>query len=79
MKGDLKVLTWEYTSNTRVAEFALRRLEDPVPRSGNAYEETDPHSLAGNPFYGRGGPKRVTLSCEIEKTGFFLDIRGMST
>ncbi len=28
MKGDLKVLTWEYTSNTRVAEFALRRLED---------------------------------------------------
>ena len=28
MKGDLKVLTWEYTNNTRVAEFALRRLED---------------------------------------------------
>ena len=28
MKGDLKVLTWEYTSNTRVAEFALRRLKD---------------------------------------------------
>jgi len=28
MQGDLKVLTWEYTSNTRVAEFALRRLED---------------------------------------------------
>jgi hypothetical protein len=28
MKGDLKVLTWEYTSNTRVAEFALRRLDD---------------------------------------------------
>lgn len=28
MKGDLKVLTWEYTTNTRVAEFALRRLED---------------------------------------------------
>jgi hypothetical protein len=28
MKGDLKILTWEYTSNTRVAEFALRRLEE---------------------------------------------------
>jgi len=28
MKGDLKVLTWEYTSNTRVAEFALRRLAE---------------------------------------------------
>lgn len=27
MKGDLKVLTWEYTSNTRVAEFALQRLK----------------------------------------------------
>ena len=28
MKGDLKVLTWEYTTNTRVAEFALKRLEE---------------------------------------------------
>ncbi len=28
MKGDLKILTWEYTSNTRVTEFALRRLEE---------------------------------------------------
>ena len=27
MKGDLKVLSWEYTSNTRVAEFALQRLK----------------------------------------------------
>ena len=28
MKGDLKILTWEYCSNTRVAEFALNRLEE---------------------------------------------------
>ena len=28
MKGDLKILTWEYCSNTRVAEFALNRLRD---------------------------------------------------
>ena len=28
MKGDLKTLSWEYTDNTRVAEFALKRLED---------------------------------------------------
>ena len=28
MKGDLKILTWEYCSNTRVAEFALNRLQE---------------------------------------------------
>ena len=28
MKGDLKTLSWEYTDNTRVAEFALKRLQD---------------------------------------------------
>ena len=28
MKGDLKILTWEYCSNTRVAEFALNRLKE---------------------------------------------------
>ncbi len=28
MKGDLKILTWEYTNNTRVAEFALHRLQE---------------------------------------------------
>ncbi len=28
MRGDLKILTWEYTNNTRVAEFALKRLQE---------------------------------------------------
>jgi hypothetical protein len=62
MQGDLKVLTWEYTSNTRVAEFALRRLEDhQCLVLETLTKKTKTRGVVCNHIYSQPGAKRVTF------------------